>query len=73
VGWPVPFNTGDKETDFYNNIRVVGIIVFGILLTINLFGIKYVSQAGILFLTLVIMGIAMAYIGIGTNKWNPKL
>jgi amino acid transporter len=73
VGWPVPFDTGDKETDFYNNVRVVGVIVFGILLTINLFGLKYVSQAGILFLILVFMGIAMAYIGIGTNKWSPKL
>jgi hypothetical protein len=67
------FDTGDKETDFYYIIRVVGLVKFCVLLSINILGIKYVSRAGILFLTIVIMGVEMAFIVIEVNKWNPKI
>lgn len=57
MGWPVFFD------DFFSNIRIIGIFIWIILLSLNLFGLKYVSSAGMLFLILVIMGILMGIIG----------
>jgi amino acid transporter len=71
VGWPT-FLDNEGE-NFYHNIRIIGIILWAILITVNLFGIKYVSQAGIIFLFLVMIGILMAFVGIGVAKYDPKL
>ena len=71
VGWPVFFDNAGEG--FYNNIRVIGFFLWVILVSINLFGIKYVSQAGIVFLILVILGVIMVFIGLGVAKYDPKL
>jgi potassium/chloride transporter 4/5/6 len=60
------------EGDFISNMRVYGIFIWFVLITLNLTGLKYVSSAGLLFMAGVVLAILGGFIGIGIGNGNLK-